>query len=783
MDENAKKEGVDEPEANHGPGAFNSEQDADDNDTSNSSVDESPDENNSGNGDGENVSNRSSSSRGIFIWMIVAVAVLVVLVVTFIILFILNRTEDEQVEIPVFATMPAEDAVWQEIQSRGRLIVGTAADYPPFEYYDQNFQLDGLDIALIEEIGQRLGLDVELRDMAFDGLGNAIMVNQIDIAISAISATKERQQYVDFSNVYFVSRDAVLANADSPINEIASAEEVAGLKVGVERGTVYDNFVQTSLVESGLMPPENAHAYLRIDDALDDLVNGRIDLVALDLQPAQLAESQGGVKIVAEGLTPQQFAIALPKGAIGLRDQLNRVLFDMQNDGSLRQLTADYIGVTEEAIPPLPEPLPTSDSPPALPPGGCIDSAQFEAHLNYDHQDFEGIPQLNPGETFQKGWQISNTGTCTWNQGYALIPVGGNNPAARMGGLPVVVETEVPEGQSYDFTADLIAPIEPGTYVQYWSMRNNQSGLLFGDRVSVAVEIVAAATPTPLPTQTPVPGIRFSVDPEIIEQGQCSTLTWAVENVQSAYLYEQGEDWQQNGVPDRGSLAVCPLTTSTYELRVVLNDGSVEIRQATIYVIPNPAVPQITRFTVDPSDQIALGQCVTVQWLVEGAVNTVNIFRNNVVIWPNAPISSALQDCPPSSGQQIYIIEVTGPGGTSQGQWPINVVGSGTPVPTSTPTVAPQTPTPGYEPVIYFFLVTPAQIRVDQCVTLSWSVGGNTSRVSIIKNSVTVQENLAFNSSWNDCGNSNVGTAIYSIVASSPFNQTVTQQQTINILP
>ena len=53
-----------------------------------------------------------------------------------------------------------------------------------------------------------------------------------------------------------------------------------------------------------------------------------------------------------------------------------------------------------------------------------------------------------------------------------------------------------------------------------------------------------------------------------------------------------------------GSLTVCPPTTTTYELRVVLNDGSVVLRTATVSVQPNTAVPQITRFTVDPPDQI-----------------------------------------------------------------------------------------------------------------------------------------------------------------------------------
>ena len=60
---------------------------------------------------------------------------------------------------------------WEKIKAAGKIIVGTSADYPPFEYYDKNFKMDGFDIALMQEIGKQLGLKVQFRDMAFDGLG------------------------------------------------------------------------------------------------------------------------------------------------------------------------------------------------------------------------------------------------------------------------------------------------------------------------------------------------------------------------------------------------------------------------------------------------------------------------------------------------------------------------------------------------------------------------------------------------------------------------------------
>ena len=71
----------------------------------------------------------------------------------------------------------------------GVLRVGTSADYPPFEYYNSRYQLDGFDIGLIREIGKQLGVQVEIKDYAFDGLYNALQLGSIDAAISAITVT------------------------------------------------------------------------------------------------------------------------------------------------------------------------------------------------------------------------------------------------------------------------------------------------------------------------------------------------------------------------------------------------------------------------------------------------------------------------------------------------------------------------------------------------------------------------------------------------------------------
>lgn len=740
----------------------------------------------------------SSTSRNILLIILVVVALLICGALAFILLVM--RPFDTE-EAPTLApTLPAVtvpdttptiaqpegtvDAVWAGIKERGTILVGTSADYPPFEYYDDSYQLDGFDIALINAIGEKLGLDVEITDMAFDGLGGALQVNQIDVAISAITVTPERDGFVDFSNTYFLSEDAVLATKLSNIT-ITSAEELALYRLGVQSGSIYEDFAQTNLIEAGLMNEHNLFVYQQMDGALQDLNDGRINLVAMDLAPAQLAEEQGDFAIAGQGLNRQQLAMAMPQGAFTLQSELNNALTELQNEGVVADLIKQYFGLEEGEIPPVPTPTPGPTATPAPPPT-CVNAMQWVADLNLDDQNMTNPPALSPGEPFQKGWRVRNTGTCTWDSNYALVPVGGNNPAARMGGVPTPVEGQVAPGQTYDFWVNLVAPIQPGVYQQFWTMRNPE-GLLFGDRIWVGIVVVPFATATPPPTQTPSPGIQFSADPTSIQAGECSTLSWATENVQAVYLYPQGEDWRNYGVPGVGQRTVCPDQTTTYELRVVKTDGSVEIRTVTVFVTPAPGnPPQITRFTVEPA-QINAGECVIITWQVDNSTSRT-IWRDTTVLWPSAPSSGNMQDCPPAAGGYSYQLEASNSDGTSRAQQFVNVVEPATPIPTATPTIppstatpVPSTPTPIPDPVIYSFTASPSQVAVGDQIQVTWSVGGGAETVNIYKNGVLILENAAFRDSVVDQA-TEVGTITYGIEALNSAGGKATSETSASVV-
>lgn len=119
-----------------------------------------------------------------------------------------------------------------------------------------------------------------------------------------------------------------------------------------------------------------------------------------------------------------------------------------------------------------------------------------------------------------------------------------------------------------------------------------------------------------------VPIIHFSADRTLIQPGECVTLRWRVDGVKAVYLFPEGERWQEHGVIGDGEQQVCPSQTTTYRLRVVLRDDSVEVHKIEIEV----RAPRVAKaFSVDRTE-IQRGECVTFRWHVEG-VKAVYFFR------------------------------------------------------------------------------------------------------------------------------------------------------------
>ena len=160
--------------------------------------------------------------------------------------------------------------------------LGTAAEYRPFVYYDYNNELTGLDIELIKEIGEREGFTVKFLDMAFDGLIDSVSVGQIDLIGGAFSVTEERKKDLLFSDVYYTNEALIIASVESNVASNLGLNEMTNLRIGVQRGTSFDQWIKTNLVSEGLISTQNVYTFSTLDSAVKGLRNRMIDLLMLD---------------------------------------------------------------------------------------------------------------------------------------------------------------------------------------------------------------------------------------------------------------------------------------------------------------------------------------------------------------------------------------------------------------------------------------------------------------------------------------------------------------------
>lgn len=640
---------------------------------------------------------------------------------------------------PLSQTKPEDD--WTRVQKAGKIVFGTSGDYPPFEFYSSNYQLDGFDIALAKELSKRLGVQVEFNDFAFDGLLDALRLGQVDAAIAAISVTPDRQQLVDFTQLYYIGEDAVLARSDFK-GSVRSATDLADKKVGVQRGTTYQAWAQENLVDKGLITQEELVTFQDANAMIRDLRNRKVDLALLGLLPAEQFDTRfADLKIVGQNFNKQKFAIALAPGST-LADPLNQALLEVMQDGTFANLTKQYLGVPVEEVTPGPEDEVTSSGGTATEkpgPASCVWGMAYVADLNLDDKNMKAPPVMQPGQQFTKKWRVRNSGTCAWEPNFTLRYVSGNRPEAEMGAVPVAVGKRVEPGQTVDLAANLRAPTSFGTFQAFWKM-HNAAGKSFGETIWVGIQV---PNPNPPPPPPPPPlnlnpnlradsnwitagqcttirwdidnvnavyfidggnsqgvgghdsrqvcppvtttyvlrvvdrsnrpndfpitinvqgnapaSINFWVDNGTIDAGQCTTLHWDVQNVSAVYLDEQG-------VAGQGSQQVCPPGTTTYTLRVVLQDGSQQTRQITVTVNAPPQPGPTINYFAPSTNQINLGQCVDFNWSTSNASN-VSLSRSGVILVNGGPPTGSLTDCPGQPGLYDYELVAFGNGQVNQ---------------------------------------------------------------------------------------------------------------------
>ena len=210
-----------------------------------------------------------------------------------------------------------------------KIYVGTNAEFAPFEFLEDGKTV-GFDMDLIDAISKEIGVEIEIKDMAFDGLLPALQAKKIDMIIAGMTATDERKKAVNFTDSYYKANQVIITGENA--EDIASFDGLKGKKVGVILGFTGD--VVVSDIEGAKVEKYNA-SYA----AIMDLKAGKIDAVVLDVEPAKnFVKNNEGLKITSAKGEEEEYAIAVSKDKTELLEKVNKALVTLKENGTYDEL-------------------------------------------------------------------------------------------------------------------------------------------------------------------------------------------------------------------------------------------------------------------------------------------------------------------------------------------------------------------------------------------------------------------------------------------------------------
>ena len=229
-----------------------------------------------------------------------------------------------------------------ETANEGKLTMATNAQFPPYEYVESG-KIVGIDAEIAQAIADKLGLELQIDDMEFDSIIEAVKGGKADVGLAGMTVTDERKEEVNFTVSYATGKQVIIVNADS--TKITSVDDLfvegANTTIGVQRSTTGDLYTTWDIEDEGLGRIER---YSKGADAIAALKAGKVDCVVIDNEPAKafVAENEGLVILETE-YVEEQYAIAMSKDNPELFEKVNKALQELIADGTVQKIIDKYI--------------------------------------------------------------------------------------------------------------------------------------------------------------------------------------------------------------------------------------------------------------------------------------------------------------------------------------------------------------------------------------------------------------------------------------------------------
>ena len=223
----------------------------------------------------------------------------------------------------------------------GVLTMATNAAFPPYEYIEGG-EVVGIDADIAAAIAEKLGLELQIEDMEFDAIIEAVKSGKADIGLAGMTVTPDRAEEVNFTASYATGVQVVIVTEDSALTSVDDLlAEGASNVIGVQRNTTGDLYTTWDLEDAGLATIDR---YSKGAEAVQALKTGKVDCVVIDNEPAKafVAEVEG-LKILDTEYILEEYAGAMNKDNAELFEAVNAALEELIADGTIQAIIDTYI--------------------------------------------------------------------------------------------------------------------------------------------------------------------------------------------------------------------------------------------------------------------------------------------------------------------------------------------------------------------------------------------------------------------------------------------------------
>ncbi|MGO1470008.1 MAG: transporter substrate-binding domain-containing protein [Tissierella sp.] len=222
----------------------------------------------------------------------------------------------------------------EEVKESGELSFAMTAQYPPFNFSNDDGEIVGFDIDIAKEIAERLGVEAKPITAEWDGILTGLMGGNFDTVIGSMAITPEREEQVSFSRPYYYDDAQLFTKEETEVEDISEFEDG---NIGVVVGTTF---------EKELLDMENINvkSYQGDVDNIRDLEFGRLDglITAKLVGLYNAAKDDIDMEPVGEPLYREEIGIAIRKDDDELLQAINDALEDMVEDGTYKELSEKW---------------------------------------------------------------------------------------------------------------------------------------------------------------------------------------------------------------------------------------------------------------------------------------------------------------------------------------------------------------------------------------------------------------------------------------------------------